>query len=109
MGVFVQRRQDALFQVRIVAITRPLDQAGLPEHARYFHTHNRRMQYQAFREEGYPIGSGTVESEIRQFKARLISPGMRWSRPAAQQTLVIRGAVLDHPFEALWDLALTLN
>jgi hypothetical protein len=104
-----QQRQDDLFQGHIVAITRPLDQAGLSDQAHYFHTHKRRMQYQAFREEGYPIGSGTVESEIKQFKARLTGSGMRWSRPAAEQMLVIRGAVLDHSFDALWDAALPLN
>lgn len=104
-----QQRQDDLFQGRIETITRPLDQADLPDQARYFHTHKRRMQYQTFREEGYPIGSGTVESEIKQFKARLTGPGMRWSRPAAEHMLIIRGAVLDHSFDTLWEAALPLN
>jgi hypothetical protein len=104
-----RRRRDDLFEGRIETITRPLDQASLPDQARYFHTHKRRMQYQAFREEGYPIGSGTVESEIKQFKARLTGPGMRWSRPAAEQMLVIRAAVLDHSFDTLWDAALPPN
>jgi len=101
-----QRRRDDLFQGSIRHITRPLDRAGLPDHARYFHTHKRRMQYQSFREEGYPIGSGTVESEIKQFKTRLTGSDMRWSRSAAQQMLVIRGAILDHSFDTLWQAAL---
>ena len=84
-------------------------QANLPDQARYFHTHKRRMQYQTFHEEGHPIGSGTVESEIKQFKARLTGPGMRWSRPAAEHMLVIRGAVLDHSFDTLWEAALPPN
>lgn len=103
-----RQRQNDLFKGRIDTITRPLDQATLPDQAHYFHTHKRRMQYQAFHEEGYPIGSGTVESEIKQFKARLSGPGMRWSRPAAEQMLVIRSAVLDHSFDTLWDAALPL-
>ena len=63
------------------------------------------MQYQEFREEGYPIGSGTVESGIKQFKARLTGPGMRWSRPGAERMLIIRAAVLADTFDALWTVA----
>src|SRR5574340_239313 len=51
----------ALFQGGAPLIAADLDAAGLPEHALYFHTHQRRMQYQEFREQGYPIGSGTTE------------------------------------------------
>lgn len=94
--------QTTLFQAGAWAIAAQLEAANLPDHAHYFHTHQRRMQYQEFRESGYPIGSGTVESGIKQFKARLSGPGMRWSRPAARQMLIIRAAVLDHSFDALW-------
>jgi len=62
------------------------------------------MQYQEFHEQGYPIGSGTVESGIKQFKTRLSGPGMRWSRSAAQQMLIIRAAVLDDSFDTLWQM-----
>ena len=64
------------------------------------------MQYQDFREQGYPIGSGTVESGIKQFKARLTGPGMRWSRIGAQRMLTIRAAVLSDNFDDLWSVAL---
>ena len=103
------QKQDDLFKGQIHRITSPLDRADLPDHSRYFHSHKRRMQYQTFREDGYPIGSGTVESAIKQFKTRLTGPGMRWSRPAAEQMLVIRSAVLDHSFDTLWNLAFPLN
>ena len=101
---FKQRRDD-LFSGSIHKITAPLDKAGLADHSRYFHTHKRRMQYQEFREDGCPIGSGTVESSIKQFKARLSGPGMRCSRPGAQRMLVIRSAVLARDFDLLWDQA----
>jgi hypothetical protein len=100
-----KQAQEHLFLGNIHLITVPLDTAGLEDHARYFHTHKRRMQYQEFREQGYPIGSGTVESGIKQFKARLTGPGMRWSRPAAEQMLLIRSAVLARDFDALWAAA----
>ena len=51
------------------------------------------------------IGSGTVESGVKQFKHRLTGPGMRWSRPGAQRMIVIRGAIMTEDFDALWDAA----
>jgi hypothetical protein len=99
-----QRRRD-MYLGAIHRITTPLDHAGLQSYAQYFHTHKRRMQYQEFREQGYPIGSGTVESGIKQFKTRLTGPGMRWSRAGAQRMLVIRAAVMTGNFDHVWALA----
>ena len=103
--VWFKARQDDLFLGNIHAITVPLDKAGLTDHSHYFHTHQRRLQYQEFRENGFPIGSGTVESGVKQFKARLSGPGMRWRRDAAQRMLIIRAAVLDHSFDERWRAA----
>lgn len=100
-----RRFKNHLFRGEVFLIIRTLVQAGLPDHAHYFQTHHRRMQYQQFRDEGFPIGSGTVESAIKQFKARMTGPGMRWSRQAAESMLVIRGAVLDGSFNSLWQNA----
>lgn len=100
-----RQRQDDLFLGNIHAITVPLDAAGLSDHSHYFHTHQRRMQYQEFRENGLPIGSGSVESTVKQFKARLAGPGMRWKRPNAQRMLLIRAAVLDRSFDVRWQRA----
>jgi hypothetical protein len=100
-----EHQRTALFRGEIWKITQPLDRAGLLDHSRYFHTHQRRMQYQDFREQGYPIGSGTVESGIKQFKTRLAGPVMRWSRPAAERMLVVRAAVLSLDFDHLWAAA----
>jgi hypothetical protein len=97
-----KRMHDPLFAGQVWRITQPLEAAQLPEHARYFHHHQRRMQYQEFREEGYPIGSGTVESGIKQHKTRLTGPGMRWKRVGAERMLVIRSAVLGDTFDHLW-------
>lgn len=98
-------RRHHLYLGEIQRLTEPLDQAGLVSHAHYFHTHQRRMQYQAFHEDGYPIGSGTVESGIKRFKHRLTGPGMRWSRPAAHRMLVIRAAIMSDNFDNLWALS----
>lgn len=100
-----QGRRENLFLGEVQAITAPLDEVGLEDQSHYFHTHQRRMRYQEFREEGYPIGSGTVESGIKQFKVRLSGPGMRWSRPGAERMLAIRGAVMGETFDRLWGAA----
>ncbi len=99
-----ERRQD-LYVGAVHKITQPLEQAGQASWAHYFHTHARRMRYQTFKEQGYPIGSGTVESGIKRFKHRLTGPGMRWSRPGAERMLVLRAAVMSQTFDKLWDLA----
>ena len=53
---------------------------SLRREAGYFQDNYRRMQYLEMREEGFPIGSGMVESACKQFRARLAGSGMRWSR-----------------------------
>lgn len=99
------KRKDDLFQGDIHCITRPLDGAQLSDHSNYFHNHQRRMQYHKFRDEGYPIGSGTAESGIKQFKHRLSGPGMRWSREGAERMIILRSSVLSKTFDELWQAA----
>jgi hypothetical protein len=55
----------------------------LRSEAGYFENNKRRMQYLELREEGFPIGSGMVESGCKQFRARFNGAGMRWSRAGA--------------------------
>lgn len=100
-----RKRRKELYRGEVHKITLRLDRAGLSEQARYFHTHRRRMQYQTRVEEGYPVGSGTVESAVKQFRQRLSGPGMRWSRAGAEEMLVIRGAVIARRFDELWAAA----
>lgn len=73
--------------------------------ATYFECHKRRMTYLKFREQGLPIGSGTVESGVKQFKQRLCGTGMRWHLDNANVMLMIRSAVLGHDFHELWAAA----
>jgi hypothetical protein len=100
-----RQARDLLFRGQVWRIIQTLHQAELPGLAHYFEQHQRRMFYHQFREEGRLIGSGSVESGIKQFKARLCGPGMRWSRPRVQRMMVIRSAVMSDDFEALWAAA----
>jgi len=78
--------------------------APLRTAAGYFNNNRDRMHYHDLRNEGWPIGSGMVESEAKQFKARVTGPGMRWSRQGAENMLAISGAVLSGRvrFDHLW-------
>ena len=97
--------KDHLFQGFIQPIIAALTQADHEELATYFDRHQRRMQYLEFREEGWPLGSGTVESGVKQFKQRLTAAGMRWNPDNANRMLVIRAAVLGDDFDTLWQAA----
>ena len=101
---WAQTHREALFLGHTHILVTALETAGLPTQADYFRRHTRRMQYQTFREDGYPIGSGAVESGIKQFKQRVAGPGMRWSRPGLERMLLLRAALLSHTFEAQWSL-----
>ncbi len=100
-----KQMQMPLYMGNITPIVTALQQQHLEEQALYFQTHQRRMQYLEFREEGLPIGSGGVESGVKQFKARLSGAGMHWSRAGAQRLLTLRAAVLSHTFDDLWNAA----
>jgi hypothetical protein len=75
---------------------------ALRREAGYFQDNYRRMQYLETREEGFPIGSGMVESACKQFRARLAGPGMRWSRAGLERLLPIRAAIMSQRFDDLW-------
>ncbi len=80
----------------------------LRREAGYFQDNYHRMQYLETREEGFPIGSGMVESACKQFRARLAGSGMRWSRAGLERLLPIRAAIMSQRFDALWQQAYRL-
>jgi hypothetical protein len=59
--------------------------------------HNRhRMHYKEYRQAGYPIGSGSVESACKLVvQTRLKQAGMRWTRASAQAVLALRSMLLS--------------
>lgn len=94
--------KNHLYMGRIHKIIRVLHKQEFPSLATYFERHQRRMQYLKFRENGIPIGSGTVESGVKQFKQRVCGTGMRWNNDNANYMLVIRAAILSNEFDDLW-------
>lgn len=99
---WVKTYKDHLYMGRIEKIISVLHKRGISDFATYFEHHKRRMQYLEFREEGLPIGSGTVESGVKQFKHRLTGTGMRWHLDNANRMIILRSAILGHDFDDLW-------
>jgi len=83
----------------------PATADGLRREAGYFQNNQARMQYQELREDGFPIGSGMVESGCKQFRARFNGPGMRWSRPCLERLIPIRAAIMSRRFDQVWQAA----
>lgn len=87
------------------ATRQPEKAESLLQKAGYFQNNLMRMNYLEMRMEGYPIGSGMVESAAKQYKHRFCGPGMRWSRKGAERLIPVRSAILSRRFDKTWRLA----
>jgi hypothetical protein len=96
------RAPDVAEHLKELAKTHKRVATGLQKEAGYFERNQRRMQYLKAREDGFPIGSGMVESGIKQFRGRFAGPGMRWSRVGAERLLPVRAAILSQRFDEVW-------
>ena len=68
----------------------------------YYRNNQKRMDYALFREQGYFIGSGPVESACKQIvSARLKRAGARWTKPGASAVAKARAAWLSHHWDDL--------
>jgi hypothetical protein len=82
--------------------------APLPEPVRpllsYLLHHRHRMDYERFRQAGYPVGSGSTESACKVVvQERMKQAGMRWSRESAQAMLALRSVLLSGRWDEVWD------
>ena len=108
---WLEKQKTQLYQGHALSIAHTLlDEAEQhPQQAQslrskvgYFKNNHRRMQYMFMREQGWPIGSGMVESACKQFKHRLCGPGMRWSRQGAERLIPICSTIMSSTFDDLW-------
>ena len=88
-----------------------LDQERYPSEVRqapgYFQANQTRMRYDYFREAGYPIGSGTVESAANNVvHHRMRRPGRGWQRDNAQAMLAGLSELHSGRFERAWQATL---
>lgn len=77
-------------------------EAARKEQASFDHPAHR-MDYPAFRKEGWPIGSGRIEGAAKTLiKQRFAAGGMRWSHAGAQALGTLRAVALSGGWEAFW-------
>ena len=70
--------------------------------ARYFNQNRDRMDYPAYRRQGYQIGSGTIESAAKQIGTmRMKVAGATWNEDSARKVAKARAAYLSNDWEAL--------
>jgi hypothetical protein len=70
--------------------------------ARYFDQNRTRMDYPAYRRQGYQIGSGTIESAAKQIGVmRMKVAGATWNEDSARKVAKARAAYLSHEWPAL--------
>jgi hypothetical protein len=81
------------------------------EKAITYYTHNeKRMDYARFRQQGYLIGSGTIESACKQIAAaRLKCSGARWTLAGVIATAKARAAWLTKTWDNLKPLYFNLS
>jgi len=82
----------------------PLPQAAksAAQAVTYFSNNHKRMDYARFRQQGYLIGSGTIESACKQIATlRLKRAGARWTEPGAVHTAKARAAWLSGSWDTL--------
>jgi hypothetical protein len=69
----------------------------------YFRSNQDRMRYDVFRAQGYPIGSGTVESGANTVvHHRMRRPGRGWQRQNGQAMLAALSELHSGRFEHAW-------
>jgi hypothetical protein len=87
---------QVLVEMKHACETKVTDRHEAIGHVNYFQKNKNKMQYDQYREKGYPIGSGLVEGNCklvvnRRFKAN----GMRWKRADNEAVLEVRLAILN--------------
>jgi hypothetical protein len=109
---WVEIRLDHLWEGQTPRVVKALQHLDLEHKAvsdlvrqtpEYFNTRQPKMNYAHFRQLGFPIGSGTVESGINTVvHHRMKRPGRGWSRPNAQAMLAGLSELHSGRFDLMW-------
>lgn len=76
---------------------------AIAEAVRYFSKRLSQMQYPQFQADGWPIGSGMVESANKVvMQARLKGAGMHWEESNVNPMLALRCAISSDRWEETW-------
>lgn len=79
------------------------DQPLISENLAYLEKRQAQMHYPTYQTQGWPIGSGSVESANKLVvEARLKGAGMHWSRPQVNPMLALRNIVCSDRWSEAW-------
>lgn len=97
-----QGAEAVLPTVRALTAAHP-ELPELAEKLAYLEKREAQMQYPVFQAQGWPIGSGAVESGNKLVvEARLKGAGMHWARDHVNPMLGLRNAVCNDRWEEAW-------
>ena len=109
---WARQQEDRLWHGRVSEVVRDLHTLNWPRitcsddirnSPDYFETRQTKMAYDQFRQAGYPIGSGTVESGINTVvHHRMKRQGRGWQRQHAQSMLAALGELHSGRFQSAW-------
>lgn len=70
----------------------------------YYENHTGRMDYPAYRQQGFPLTSSLMESTVKQVSRRVKGSEKYWSSSGGEAILRLRGEYLseDDPMQAYW-------
>ena len=109
---WTEQQLDLLWDGRVAEVVSVLDQMNLHEEhypalvreaPDYFRSNQPRMRYDEFRAQGYPIGSGTVESAANAVvHHRMRRPGRGWERKNGHAMLAGLSELHSGRFASAW-------
>jgi hypothetical protein len=81
----------------------PLEVGVIQENLGYLEKRQAQMQYPSFQQQGWPIGSGIVESGNKLVvEARLKGAGMHWKRENVDSLLALRNIICSDRWSQAW-------
>ena len=94
---------EVVARLRALGIATPEVQEALEREVSYFEKHTSRMQYKAFVEKGYSIGSGLIESACKHVVGeRCKQAGMRWTQEGINAILFFRCLWKNGTWDTFW-------
>jgi hypothetical protein len=95
--------EAVLAAIRLLAMPGPEAEETRTKALAYLTARRGQMAYATWRQQGYPIGSGMVESANKLVvEARLKGSGMHWASGNVTPMLALRGVVCSGTWAAAW-------
>ena len=95
--------REVVARIRTLETQNPEVRETLEREAGYFQKHAKHMRYQAFREKGYMIGSGVIESVCQHIVGkRCPQASMRWTEQGLNTILEWRCLLKNKTWDNYW-------